>query len=185
MMKIFSISVFLLAGLIAGTSAALGETSAATTSQMAVSVKKPSRWSAEGAVQAHSVAGSASPWVGVGVAYRVSDSANVGVRGFLPVAKTVDTSAYAIQALMRFRVSHGNNTDLFVEPDFAENFYKFLPFSSFGLGVGALNRVSSDLSVGIMGGFEFAHVVLDSYGLEHRSDLIMYPKIALLADFNF
>jgi len=145
----------------------------------------PSRWSVEGSVQAHSVAGTASPWVGLAGSYRINSYTNAGLRGFLPVATTVDNSCYALQAFLRFRVAHGENTDFFIEPDFAENFYRFLPFSSYGIAFGALNRVSADLSVGIMGGVEFARVVLDSYGLENRSDLIAYPKIALLADFNF
>jgi hypothetical protein len=97
----------------------------------------------------------------------------------------VDSSTYEIQALMRFRLYHGDNTDLFLEPDFAENFYKFLPFSSYGLSAGVLNRLSADFSVGMMAGLEVARVVLDSFGLEDRNGFIVYPKIALLADFNF
>lgn len=145
----------------------------------------PSRWAVEGSIQAHSVAGTASPWVGLAGTFRINPALHVGLRGFLPVATTVDNSSYEIQAFLRFRVSHGENTDFFIEPDFAENFYRFIPFTSYGIAFGALNRLRPDLSVGIMGGVEFARVVLDSYGLENRSDLIVYPKIALLADFNF
>lgn len=161
---------------------------AATTNSSSMTAEAPrtlSRWSVEGSVQAHSVAGTASPWVGLAGAYRLNPYLKMGLRGFLPVATTVDNSTYALQAFLRFRVSHGDNTDFFIEPDFAENFYRFLPFSSYGIAVGALNRVLPDLSVGIMGGVEFARVVLDSYGLENRADLIVYPKIALLADFTF
>lgn len=60
--------------------------------------KGKSRWMVEGSVQAHSVAAEASPWIGIAAQYRILNSMNIGIRGFLPVSKTVDTSTYEIQA---------------------------------------------------------------------------------------
>jgi hypothetical protein len=144
-----------------------------------------SRWSLEATVQAHSVAGPSSPWVGLGPLFRVFDAAQLGLRGFVPIVKPFDQSTYSLQCFIRARVLHGEKTDLFVEPEYAENFYTVLPFSSFGLAIGAVNRIRQDLSVGVSGGVEMAKVVVDSIGLERRSTWIIYPKISLLANFNF
>jgi hypothetical protein len=69
--------------------------------------------------------------------------------------------------------------------DFAQNFFNFLPFTSYGLAAGSLSRITPELSVGFMGGIEVAGVVVDSVGLERRNSLFVYPKVALLADFAF
>jgi hypothetical protein len=147
-------------------------------------VKVPSKWNLEGTLQAHSVAGPASPWLGISGAYRVFEPLNLGVRGFVPLAHTVDDATYAIQGFVRLRVRHGLNTDLFLEAEGGENFYDFTPFTSYGLALGALTRVTPNLRVGITGGIEVANVVIDSIGLEDESGPVIYPKIGLIANFN-
>ena len=144
-----------------------------------------SHWSVESEIQAHSVAGPASPWLGVAAAYRILDSLQGGLRGFVPLSHTVDDSTYAIQGYFRLRLSHSPTTTLFVEPEYSENFYNFIPFGSYGLSIGALTRVERGLSVGIIAGLEGAQVVIDSVGLENESGLIVYPKVGLLANLNF
>ena len=144
-----------------------------------------SRWSAEADVQAHSVAGEGSPWVGVAVARQFTEKLQVGVRGFMPASRPVDESTYAAQIFGRYRFRRGESTDLFFEPEFAENFYHFAPWPTAGIAVGALNRYSPGLGFGVTGGFECAHFVLDSMGIEERSDLIVYPKVSLIASFIF
>lgn len=149
------------------------------------SKENTSRWNVEGDIQAHSVAGPASPWLGIGGAYKIFEPLNLGFRGFLPLSHTVDNATYALQGYFRYRVVHGLNTDLFIEPEYSENFYNFIPFGSFGLSVGALTRVGPGLSVGLMGGVEVAQVVVDSVGLETENGLVLYPKIGFLTNFNF
>ena len=144
-----------------------------------------SRWSAEADVQAHSVAGEGSPWVGVAVARQFSEKLQVGVRGFMPASRPVDESTYAAQLFGRYRLRRGESTDIFFEPEFAENFYHFAPWPTAGIAVGAMNRYSPGLGFGVTGGFECAHFVLDSMGIEERSDLIIYPKVSLIASFIF
>jgi hypothetical protein len=144
-----------------------------------------SHWNIEGDIQAHSVAGSASPWLGMAAAYRVFESLNLGLRGFLPLSQTVDKATYALQTYARYRVFHGSDTDLFLEPEFSENFFDLIPFGSYGLSVGVLNHLSKSLSVGLMGGIEVAQVVVDSVGVENETGLVVYPKIGVLTNFNF
>jgi hypothetical protein len=144
-----------------------------------------SRWNLEGDIQAHSVAGPASPWLGIGGAYRIFEPITLGLRGFVPLSHTVDNATYALQTYIRYRVVHGLNTDLFLEPEYSENFYNFIPFGSFGLSVGALTRVGPGLSVGLMGGIEVAQVVVDSVGLETENGLVLYPKIGFITNLNF
>lgn len=143
-----------------------------------------SRWSLEGSLQAHSVAGPSSPWMGFGPLFRTSESTQLGLRGFVPVTQPFDKSIYSLQSFLRIRLHHGANTDLFLEPDFALNFYTMLPFSSYGLAVGVLNRISPDFSIGMSGGLETAEVVIDSIGLERRNTPIVYPKITVFTNFN-
>jgi len=143
-----------------------------------------SRWSIEGSFQAHSVAGPSSPWMGFGPLFRIFDSTQLGIRGFVPVNKAFDNSTYSLQSFLRLRLCHGTRTDLFIEPDYAMNFYTLLPFSSYGLAVGALNRINQDFAVGVSGGIESAQVVVDSIGLERRNTWIIYPKISFFANFN-
>lgn len=150
-----------------------------------VSPASPSKWTVEGSVQAHSVAGKASPWLGVSGSYRLRPWASLGLRGFVPFSMTVDKSTYAIQAFGRARIASAKYTEFFIEPDYAQNFFNFLPFNSYGLAVGSLSRLTPGLSVGVAGGIEVASVVVDSIGLERRSGLFVYPKVALLAGFNF
>jgi hypothetical protein len=144
-----------------------------------------SHWSLEGSLQAHSVAGAASPWLGIAGEYRLLNPVSLGLRGFLPVAKTVDNSTYSVQGFARARMLQGNYTDFFFEPEYSANFYNFVPFYSYGAALGTLTRVLPGLSVGVLGGIELAHEVIDSVGLEERGDLIVYPKISFLANFNF
>ena len=144
-----------------------------------------SPWSLEANIQAHSVAGPSSPWIGLGPLFTIVDSAKIGLRGFVPLTKPFDKSTYALQIFSRFCLARGENSEFFIEPSFAENFYTVLPFSSVGLGVGATDRVNSNLSVGISGGIEVSRVVVDSVGLERRDSLIIYPKISFLTNFNF
>ena len=144
-----------------------------------------SRWSAEADIQAHSVAGQGSPWVGVAAAYKLSETFQLGLRGFMPASRPVDESTYSAQLFGRWRFRRGQKTDLFLEPEVAENFYHFAPWPSAGLAVGALNRFSPGLGFGVIGGIECAHFVLDSMGIEERTDLIVYPKVSLIANFIF
>jgi hypothetical protein len=144
-----------------------------------------SRWSIEGDIQAQSVAGPASPWLGLAGAYRIFDPVTLGLRGYLPLSHSVDTSTYALQIYSRLRVVHGVNTDFFCEPSLSEDFYGLLPFNSYGLAIGALTRVAPGLSVGMSGGLEVARVVVDSSGIENENGFVVYPKIGLLANFNF
>lgn len=150
-----------------------------------VSPAKLSNWRVEGSVQAHSVAGNGSPWIGVAGSYRVRDWASLGLRGFVPLAKTVDKSTYAIQAFGRARIASAKYTEFFIEPDYAQNFFNFLPFNSYGFAFGSLSRLTPGIAVGVAGGIEVASVVIDSIGLERRNGLFVYPKVALLADFSF
>jgi hypothetical protein len=144
-----------------------------------------SRWSLEGEVQAQSVAGPSSPWFGAAGFYRLWDPLQIGLRGFLPLAKTVDKSSYAIQTVARLRLVHSLYSDLLFEPEYAINVYQLIPFSSYGTSLVVMNRLSSGLSVGVLGGIEMARVVLDSYGLERENRTVVYPKVAFLANFNF
>ncbi len=144
-----------------------------------------SRWNIEGDIQAHSVAGPASPWLGIGGAYKIFEPMDLGIRGFLPLSHTVDNATYALQSYLRFRVIRGLNTRLFLEPEYSENFYNLIPFGSLGLSIGTLTRIAPGLSVGITGGIEIAQVVVDSVGLENESGFVAYPKIGFLTDFNF
>lgn len=146
---------------------------------------EPSRWSVEGLLQAQSVAGPGSPWMGLGGAYNLLRSTQVGIRGFLPASGVVDKSTYAVQGYARVRVVHGARTDLFFEPSYGHNFYNFIPFGSYGLSAGVTNQILPGLRVGLMGGVEVARVVIDSVGLEKRSDEIAYPKIAAISSFTF
>ncbi len=148
-------------------------------------VPTSSAWAMEGLVQAHSVAGPGSPWLGIAGSYSLLDWANVGMRGFLPISQTVDESTYSLQAFVRARVARSNFTHMFIESDFAQNFYEFLPFSSYGLGIGVISQMAPRIGVGVIGGVEVAGVVLDSVGLEHRNSLFVYPKVSLLANFGF
>lgn len=144
-----------------------------------------SRFSVGGSLQAHSVAGKGSPWLGIAAGYRVLNWAELGLRGFLPIEETVDKSTYAIQAFARATVMRANYTSLFLEPDYSENFYRFQPFNSYGLSLGGLSRVTPGISLGLSGGVEVANVVLDSIGIEHRKGSFVYPKVALLAELAF
>jgi hypothetical protein len=176
--------------LVIGSSAFAATTSSQTSNATRVTDEAPapttySRWTIEGAYQAHSVAGASSPWLGIGGGFRVIDWINLGLRGFVPMSHPVDQSSYALQTFGRFRFVHANDTDFFVEPAFSENFYNFQPNPSYGLSVGVLNRINNGFSVGLIGGLEFAKYVIDSVGLEVRNDYIVYPKVALIADFNF
>jgi hypothetical protein len=164
-------------------SLALAQTSEAYLTDIAPAA--PSRWKVEGAIQAHSVAGNGSPWLGVAGAYNLVDWGSLGLRGFVPLAHTVDESTYAIQFFGRARLASAKYTDFFTEVDFAQNFFNFLPFTSYGLAVGSLTRLTPELSVGFLGGLEVAGVVIDSVGLERRNSLFVYPKVALLADLAF
>jgi hypothetical protein len=164
-------------------SLALAQTSEAYLTDISPPLR--SKWRVEGAVQAHSVAGNGSPWIGVAGAYELVDWGSLGVRGFVPVAHTVDESTYALQLFGRARLASAKYTDFFAEADFAQNFFNFLPFTSYGLAVGSLSRITPGLSVGFLGGLEVAGVVIDSVGLERRNSLFVYPKVALLADFAF
>jgi hypothetical protein len=158
---------------------------ATTTANFTAPEAHLSRWTMEANAQAQSVAGAGSPWLGIAGAYQFFEALSLGVRGFVPLSHTVDTSTYSLQGYARLRAIRGLQTDFIIEPDFAVNFYSFAPRMSYGVAIGALNRFSPGLSVGILGGVEFAHYVLDSVGLEERSDLIVYPKVSLVADFNF
>lgn len=175
--RMFVVVGFLFSGL------AFAQTS--TTYLSEVSPASPSKWTIEGSVQAHSVAGKASPWLGVAGSYHLRPWASLGMRGFVPLSMTVDKSTYAIQAFARARLASAKYTEFFVEPDYAQNFFNFLPFNSYGLALGSLSRVTPGIAVGISGGVEVASVVVDSLGLERRSGMFVYPKVALLADFNF
>ena len=142
-------------------------------------------FSVEGSLQAHSVAGKGSPWVGIAAAYHLLNWAELGLRGFLPLNETVDKSTYAIQALARATIIRAKYTSFFLEPDYSQNFYRFQPFNSYGLAVGGLSRVTPGISLGLSGGVEVASVVLDSIGIERRNASFVYPKVALLADLAF
>jgi hypothetical protein len=155
----------------------------ATQADVTTTLKEP-RWTIEGILQAQSVAGAASPWIGIGVDVHLLSSLSAGLRGFVPTSQTVDNSTYSIQTPVRLRVYHGTSTDFVLEGEYAVNFYNFIPFTSFGGAIGVTNRFKPGLNIGILGGIELAHVVIDSIGLEDRDTLIVYPKIALVADFG-
>ena len=147
--------------------------------------KNMSRWSVEGDLQAHSVAGQGSPWLGIAGQYRIINWLGVGLRGFVPMSHTVDQSSYSIEGFSRVRFVQASGTDFFAEPSYAVNFYDFNPRTSYGLALGALSRITSGLSVGVSGGVELARYVVDSIGVENRSEYVVYPKVAFLANFNF
>jgi len=144
----------------------------------------PSHWNVETQIQAHSVAGPASPWLGIGAAYKFYDFVDLGLRGYVPLAHTVDDATYGIQGYLRFRVYNGKSTDFFTEIEGSENFYDFIPFTSYGASVGALTRVTQSLRVGVAGGAEITNVVIDSIGLENESSLVVYPKVGLIANIT-
>ncbi len=144
-----------------------------------------SKWSAEGQLLAGSVSGPASPWFGLGGAYQFFSSLGFGLRGYLPVSQPVDKSSYAIQAFARERLTHNASTELFIEPDYSENFYTFIPYASYGLAVGFLTQLQQNLSIGLLGGIELSQVVIDSIGVEDEANLVVYPKIGFLAKFDF
>jgi hypothetical protein len=169
--------------LVCFSSLALAQTSEAYLTDVAPTVQ--SKWKVEGVVQAHSVAGNGSPWIGVAGAYKLVDWGYLGLRGFVPLAHTVDESTYAIQFFGRARLTSTRYTEFFTEVDFAQNFFNFLPFTSYGVAVGSLSRITPGFSVGFFGGLEMATVVIDSIGLERRNSFFIYPKVALLADFAF
>lgn len=135
--------------------------------------------------QAHSVSNTSSPWFGISASYRFTKHIAVGMRGFLPMSRPVDKSTYAIQAFSRIFCEHVGQNRFFFEPDYAMNFYDFIPFQSAGAAIGVLNRVDSEMSVGVTGGVEVAKTIVDSIGLEHVSNLVVYPKIGLVSDFYF
>lgn len=178
-----SIRCAVVASLIFASSTALAQTTTAALTE--VSPAMDSRFSVEASLQAHSVAGNGSPWLGVAAAFRFLNWADLGLRGFVPVAHTVDQSTYAIQGFARARMASTKYTAFFFEPDYAQNFYNFLPFNSYGLALGSLTRVTPGISVGVLGGVEVANVIIDSIGLERHKGSIVYPKVALLADLAF
>ena len=143
------------------------------------------KWRFEALLQAHSVAGPASPWAGVSVSDRVLSHLDLGLRGFVPTSATVDKSTYALQVYSRFLLNPNGAAQIFLEPAYAMNFYEFQRFASYGLAVGALTALTPDVGVGFSGGIELASVVLDSFGLEQESSLVIYPKVALISNISF
>jgi hypothetical protein len=178
-----SIRCAVAAFLIFASSIALAQTTAASLTEVSPAID--SRFSVEGSLQAHSVAGNGSPWLGVAAAYHLLTWADFGLRGFVPIAHTVDQSTYAIQGFARARLASAKYTTFFFEPDYAQNFYNFLPFNSYGLALGSLSRLTPGISVGVSGGIEVANVIIDSIGLERHKGSFVYPKVAFLAELAF
>ena len=144
-----------------------------------------SRFSIEAMAQAHSVSNTSSPWLGIAASYQFVKRVSVGLRGFVPMSEPVDQSTYSIQAFSRIFCNSYRNNQLFVEPDYALNFYKFFPFQSMGAAVGVLNHIAPGVAVGATGGIEAAHYIVDSIGLERNANLVVYPKVGLISDFYF
>ncbi len=189
MTKIFFITVLFLAlsarmafGLVSG-SQLTNQTMA--TVHSVESSSATSRISVEAMAQAHSVANTSSPWVGLGANYEFNQRVSLGLRGFVPMSQPVDQSTYSVQAYSRIFLRSFRTNEFFFEPDYALNFYKLYPFQSAGGAVGVLNHISQDIAVGASGGLETAHYVIDSVGLERTSNFVVYPKIGFISDFYF
>ncbi len=148
-------------------------------------VSNPSRLSIGAIIQAHSVSNTSSPWFGISASYKIFHRVSLGLRGFVPMSQPVDKSTYAAQAFSRISCVEVRQNDFYVEPDYALNFYDFVPFQSIGGAVGVLDRVSPGLSIGAAGGVELSKTILDSIGLERVSNYRVYPKVALLTNFYF
>ena len=144
-----------------------------------------SRLSVGAMVQAHSVSNTSSPWFGISANYKIFNRVRVGLRGFVPMSQPVDKSTYSVQAFSQIKCAVAGRNQFFVEPDYAVNFYDFLPFESTGAAIGVLNHVSPGMSVGVSGGVELSKTILDSIGLERVSNYVVYPKIGLISNFYF
>lgn len=140
-------------------------------------------WAIESALQIHSLASSGSVMFGPSLFYGTRGSHQVGLKTLLSVG-----SSGAYQATLAYRYSPSREkTRLFGEVAVSYNLINFsTEVGSGGLAVGALHKLTEDLSIGGNAGFEFFGTNGPVSGYMKIGDSIRFtPKASLIVSIDF